>query len=634
MKRLGSALIIPLFVVVDVHAQETQTLEPAVVTATKIEEPVERLGAVVTIITADDLARHNYPTVADGLRDVPGVQVQRSGSLGKLTELRIRGTTPQQVQVLIDGLRVKSPTSGDFDFSDLSPDQIERIEIVRGPQSTIYGADAIGGVVNVITKRGAGPFSAYASSEAGNYRALRERIGFSGRYQLFDYAASASWFEGSGQSQNDGFEQRAVSASVGVTLPADGHIGASFRYNRNATDLPVSFTIPTPPFFVADPDTQQQSETVTLSLQWDQKPTPWFESHVRLGQFSDSLGFQNRFTTGDILAGNFDAFDTDSQITTQRREVEVVTAFQAPKWNTLTVGVEYRTESGRNRTIGVLEEGDRQTFAKSFDTASVFGQDELRLFDRLILSGGVRYDDNSAFGSATTSRASAVLLIPETNSKLRGTWGQGFRAPTINDLFFPGFGNPDLKPEHSESWDAGIDQTFWAKRIRLSATYFENRFRDLIQAILVGGTFVPTNVARARTDGVEFVAEADVLDTLRVTFNYTHTKSEDLTAGTPLRRVAPDMLNFGLTWDPVRALSLFAQAYVVSSQFEAVGFPRNPAYHHVDIGGVYHILAKHGAWPALDLLARINNVTDEHYMEVFGFRTLGINALAGLQLRY
>jgi len=634
MKRFALVLIIPLFVASHAHAQERETLEPVVVTATKIEEPTERLGATVTIITADDLARHNYPTLADALRDVPGVEVQRSGSFGKLTELRIRGTTPQQAQVLVDGLRVKSPTSGDFDFSDLSPDQIERIEIVRGPQSTIYGADAIGGVVNIITKRGAGPFSAYASSEVGNYRTLRERVGFSGRYQLLDYAAAASWFESNGQRPNDGFEQRAVSASVGLTLPADGHVGVSFRYNRNATDLPVSFTIPNPPFSVADPDTKQQSETLTLSLHWDQKPTPWFESHVRLGQFSNSLGFQNRFTAGDILAGNFDAFDTDSQITTQRREAEVVTAFQAPKWNTLTVGAEYRTESGRNRTIGVLEEGDRQTFAKSFDTVSVFAQDELRFFDRLILSGGGRYDDNSAFGTATTYRASGVLLIPETNSKLRGTWGQGFRAPTINDLFFPGFGNPNLKPEHSESWDAGIDQTFWAKRVRLSATYFENQFRDLIQAILVGGAFVPTNVAQARTSGVEFVADANVLDTLRLTFNYTHTNSEDLTAGTPLRRVAPDMLNFGLTWDPIRAVSLFAQAYVVSSQFEAVGFPRNSAYHHVDIGGVYHILAKHGAWPALDLLARINNVTDEHYMEVFGFRALGINALAGLQLRY
>src|SRR5262249_58512555 len=151
-----------------------------------------------------------------------------------------------------------------------------------------------------------------------------------------------------------------------------------------------------------------------------------------------------------------------------------------------------------------------------------------------------------------------------------------------------GFGSPDLKPEHSESWDAGIDQTFWAKRIRLSATYFENRFRDLIQAILVGGTFVPSNVARARTNGVEFVAAADVLDTLRFTFNYTHTNSEDLTAGTPLRRVAPDMLNFGLTWDPIRALSLFAQAYVVSRQFVAVGFSRECADQLVDFGGGFH----------------------------------------------
>jgi vitamin B12 transporter len=176
----------------------TEVAEPVVVTATKIAQPLERLGAAITVITEDELRAYNYPTVGDALRRVPALDVQRSGSLGKLTEIRIRGTTPQQVQVLVDGVRVKSPTSGDFDFSDLSTDQIERIEIVRGPQSTLYGADAIGGVVNIITKRGTGPFSAFASSEVGNFDTLRERVGFSGTYKIFDYAASASWFEGNG----------------------------------------------------------------------------------------------------------------------------------------------------------------------------------------------------------------------------------------------------------------------------------------------------------------------------------------------------------------------------------------------------------------------------------------------------
>jgi len=615
-------------------APRTETAEPVVVTATKVAEPVERLGAAVTVITEDELRTYNYPTIGDALRRVPGVEVQRSGSLGKLTEIRIRGTTPQQVQVLIDGIRVKSPTTGDFDFSDLSTDQIERIEIVRGPQATLYGADAIGGVVNVITKRGTGPFSAYASSEFGNLDTLRERVGFSGVYKIFDYAASASWFESNGEGPNDGFEQRALTSRIGIALPADGHVGLSLRYNRNATDLPVSFAIPTRPFFVFDPDTRQQSETTILSLQWDQKPVSWFESHVRLGQFWNALGFQNRFTPGDVAAGNFDAFDTDSQIDTQRREAEVDATFHFGRWDTLTLGAEHRTESGRNRTIGVLTEGDRQVFSKQFETRSFFAQDELRLFERVILGGGVRYDHNSVFGSETTPRASAVLLIPETDSKIRGTWAQGFRAPTINDLFFPGFGNPTLKPEHSESWDAGFDQAVWGKRIRLGATYFENRFTDLIQAILVGATFVPVNVAKAHTEGFEVVAEADLPADLRLSFNYTHTETRDLMAHTPLRRVAPDVFNLGLEWNPSRRLTLFAQAFIVSSQFESAGFPRNPAYHHIDIGGTYRIVDKQGLYPAVDFIARINNVTDERYMEVFGFRALGINALAGLRASY
>jgi vitamin B12 transporter len=543
-------------------APRSETAEPVVVTATKIAEPVERLGAAVTVITEDELRTYNYPTVGDALRRVPGLDVQRAGSLGKLTEIRIRGTTPQQVQVLIDGVRVKSPTSGDFDFSDLSTDQIERIEIVRGPQSTLYGADAIGGVVNIITKRGTGPFSAFASSEVGNFDTLRERAGFSGTYKIFDYAASASWFESNGQGPNDGFEQRAFTSRIGVALPADGHVGLSLRYNRNATDLPVSFTIPTRPFFVGDPDTRQQSETTVLSLHWDHKPVSWFEFHLRLGQFWNSLGFQNPFTPGDIAAGNFDFIDTNSQIDTQRREAELVLAFHLGRSDTLTVGAEQRTESGRNRTIGVLTEGDRQVFSKEFETRSFFAQDELRLLERVILGGGVRYDRNSVFGSETTPRASAVVLIPETDTKIRGTWGQGFRAPTINDLFFPGFGNPTLKPEHSESWDAGVDQNFWGKRIRLSATYFENRFTDLIQVLLVGATFVPVNVDKARTEGFEAVAEADLPADVRLSFSYTHTDSRDLIARTPLRRV-PYTVRSGVSrLEPVRERRVPAKSRV------------------------------------------------------------------------
>jgi len=413
--------------------------------------------------------------------------------------------------------------------------------------------------------------------------------------------------------------------------------------------VPVDFTIPTSPFFVRDPDSKQQSETTTLSLQWDQKPLEWFELHARFGQFWNQLGFQDPFTPGDVAAGNFDSTDTRSQINNQRREVELVTAFHAGEWNTLILGGEHRTESGRERSVGFSAPGERQTFFKHIDTASAFVQDELRLLERLVLSGGWRYDDNSAFGSAVTHRAGVAIPVKETGTKLRGTWGEGFRAPTIDDLFFPGSANPDLRPERSESWDAGVDQKLWHDRIRLGVTYFENKFRNLIQfqSTTEGcppgdDQGCPVNVGRAWTQGVEFAGALDILDNLLFTANYTYVDTKDIINKRELRRVPHHTYNFGLTWGPVRALSLFVQANVVSRQFDQVFDPatfstvsiRNPGYHRVDLGATYHIMEKRGAYPALDFTMRLNNATDQSYMEVFGFRNLGINVLVGLQARY
>ncbi len=645
IRRVSAAVVAALSVVagaVRVAGQEARPLEPVVVTATKIEEPAEQLGSAVTVITAEDIQRYRWPTLGDALRQVPGVQVQQSGSFGKTTALRIRGASPQQVQVLVDGVRVKSPTTGVAELADIALDQIERIEIVRGPQSTIYGADAIGGVVNIITRRGRGPFSAHASVEAGDRDTHRERAGFGGSAGPFDYTLGASWFESNGQFRNDGTEQRALSARLGLALPADGHVGLGLRYSRTRSDLPFDGLTPIAgsPFFVLDPNAEQLSETLTLALEWTHRPVKWFEVRARHGEFWNWLTFRDPATPADSAAGNLDLVfgETRSQIDVQRRETELLTAWHAGKWNTLTLGGEYRAESGLSDSVSG---GVPTRFDKHLDTVSWLVQDELRLFDRLILSGGRRWDDSSAFGSATTHRAGAVLRIPETGTRFRATWGEGFRAPTINDLFFPGFANPGLHPERSESWDAGVDQRLWRDRVRLGLTWFENEFRNLIQIVFDASLCPPANpfgcpinVGRARTQGLEATAAVDLLRNLTLSGSYTFTDSEDLSTGRPLRRFPPHRYALALTWDPLRALSLFAEVQVVSSQFEGEGLPRNPGYHRVDLGGRYRMVERRGAWPALDLVARVNNVTDQSYMEVLGFRALGINALAGLEARY
>lgn len=605
---------------------EVRRVDPVVVTATKIETPVGELGASVSVVTEDDFRTYHYPTVGEALRSVPGLDIRRSGSLGKATSVSIRGANANQVQVLVDGVRVKSPTLGQVDLSDLSPDSIERIEVIRGPQSTLYGADAIGGVINIITKRGRGPFSATLEQEAGNRDTLRSRGSASGQWKLLDYALSGSHAESNGQFKNDGSEQNALNARLGLSLPGDSRLDFVARWNRTDTDLPVKFVCcgPLPVEPLIDVNARQQSETLLLSLEGRTRPVRWWESRARLSRYQNTAGFQDPVDPGY----DFD-FPVFSQIDVERREAEWVNALHVGKWSTSTVGLEYRHEEGENR-------GNLGSFRARSHTQSVFFEEQLRLFDRLYLTGGFRLEDHSVFGTETTERGGLAYVIKGWGTRLRGSAGSGFRAPTINDLFFPGFSNPGLQPERSFSYDFGLDQKLWSDRLRLGLTYFQNSFDNLIRFVpLSVFPFVAVvNVARARTAGIEFTSEANLLPSLVASVNYTYTDSEDLSTDRPLPREPRHRWNVGLAWEPIRRLSLFAQLHVSTRQFEseAVGF--NRGHTRVDVGGTYRVVDRYGWLQSLELTARVENLLDEGYSEVRGFPALGTQVMLGARARF
>jgi vitamin B12 transporter len=605
--------------------QEQKSVEPVVVTATKVETPSEQLGASISVVNGDDFQTLHYPTVDEALRNVPGVEIRRSGSYGKTSSITIRGANANQVQVLVDGVRVKSPTLGQVDLSDLSPDLIERIEIIRGAQSTLYGADAIGGVVNIITRKGAGgPLQASVQQEVGNYDTLASRATVSGAYKILNYALSASHFESNGQLQNDGNDVDALSARVGATLPRSSSLDFVFRYNKSASGVPVKgvFPGPQPIVPIINPNARQQSETSIWSLEGKTHPVEWWETHARLSRYENSSGFQDPADPG--VDFDFTAF---SQVDVVRKEAEWVNSFFVGKWSTSTLGLEYRREEGENKGV----------FRAATETPSVFFEQQLRFFDRLFITGGFRVEDNSVFGTTTTERGSVAFLIKETGTRLRGSAGTGFRAPTFNDLFFPDFGNPDLQPEKSLSYDFGVDQRLWRNRIRVGLTYFQNNFTNLITCCVplptapFGG---PVNVGRARSAGIEFTSEVDVLPNLVAQLNYTYTDSENLATDRPLPREPRHRWNVGLTWEPVTRLSLFTQVHVVTEQFETFGEVYNGGYTRVDVGGTWRILDRTGWLPKLELTARIQNLLNERYAEVRGFPALGINALVGLRASF
>ena len=590
---------------------DVRKVDPVVVTATKVETPQSELGATVSVITEDDIRTYHYSGIEDALRNVPGVEIQRSGSLGKTTSIKIRGAGSQQVVVLVDGMRVSSPTLGSTDLADLTLDAIDRIEIVRGPQSTLYGADAIGGIVNIITKKGQGPPQGSVWLEGGSYGTIRERANVQGSYGGFNFNLSGTRYDTAGQRNNDDADLTSFTGRLGYDFPWKGELSVTGRYSKLNLDLPVFSTPPT----VFDPNSQSQSETYFYSLTYKQPVLAWWDLSLRYSQWWNNAGFQNLPPPGD--------FTTISQIDTRRQEAEIITSFRVGSWNTLTAGYENRAEQGRSR-------GD---FSAALETQSGYLQDEVRILGRVFLTGGLRYDSSDAFGSVLTPRMSAALVIKETGTKLRGSWGKGFRAPTINDLFFPGFGNPNLQPEHSESYEAGFDEKLWQNRLRFGSTFFHNRFANLIQFVFDPATFffLPFNVGRALTEGVETYAEVEPLDWLLIWANHTYTRTEDLQTGLPLRRFAPNRWNAGVTLTPNDRLTLFVQAHVVSKQFESTTVGQNAGYFRLDVGGTYRLVGRVGAMERLELTARIDNATDQRYEEVSGFRALGFNALVGLR---
>ena len=611
-----------------------QQADPIVVTATKTETPASQVGAAVTVVTGEEIETFRYPTVDEALRMVPGVEIRRSGSFGKTTSISIRGANPNQVQVLVDGIRVKSSTTGQAELSDLSPELIDRIEVIRGPQSTLYGADAIGGVVNIITRRGQGPPTGWVSQEVGNYDTLRSTAGVSGSLKIFDYAFGFSHFESNGQFKNDGVNQDSLNLRLGLSLPGQTTISLATRWNQTNTGLPIEFVGTPSPIVptVFDPNTRQESETWTVSLGLQSRPVSWWGTELRLGRYWNKQAFIDPPDPYGCVPEVFPfgpPCDFPGTFQTDRREVEWLNHFHVGKWSTSTFGIEYRHEKANVQgTSG---------FGPISETVSGLFQQQFRFFDRLFMSAGVRVEDNNNFGDSVTERGSLAYHIKEWGTRIRGGAGSGFRAPTFNDLFFPGFSNPSLVPETSFSYDFGIDQSFWANRVRLGLTYFDNRYKNLIVCceLIATPPFVTTaNIGRARSTGIEFTSEVDILETLTASVNYTYTDTENILTDRPLPREPRHRWNGRIAWEPVKRWLLWTEVHAVTRQFDTNGDVYNSGHTRIDLGTTVRVLERWGHVKYVDLTGRIQNLLDEGYAEVRGFPALGILGIVGVRVAF
>lgn len=589
-------------------------IEEIVVTAARHPEPIGEASASVTVIDAKEIAEKGEVSVLEALRGLPGLDVIQSGGHGATTSIFLRGANSGHTLVLVDGVRVNSPTTGAFNFANLTVDNIERIEIVRGPQSTLYGSDAIGGVINIITKKGVGPLQSHLSAEGGSFNTYQISTGFSGSKERFHYSLGVSMFNADGISryaggtEKDGHKNTTLSARFGFSVFKNSELDFVLRHTDAETEIDR--------WGVDDPDRIQDTRETVFSTKFNQSLTKGWRHQLALS-FSDGL-LETSDPTNLREASKIDTF-----ISTANWQHELFLG----EISTIIAGIEWEEQEGISKGGAPLVE----RFDKSITNWGYYLRHQLDLFGGLSAIAGIRIDDHEMFGSDTNYQVGLAYTFADM-IRLRGNWATGFKAPTFNDLFWPATtwsaGNPNLLPEESIGYDVGID--FWGERFHLGATYFHNDIENLIAWSEVSPWFwAPSNVAEAKTEGIEIEASLLPLDNLRVTANYTHTDTEDKKTGKELARRPQNKYGIGINYSPVGKANLNLHINQVGGRWDnAANTNRLDSYTRVDLAASYD-------WTKnLQTFARADNIFNEKYEEAKGFGAPGASIFIGAKVTF
>ena len=587
-------------------------LDPAaILSAGRLATYGGRVGSSYEVITAEQIARSQKSTVLEVLRGRAGITVASQGAQGGVTSVFMRGGNSAHTKVLLDGIPINDPSNASrlFDFSNMTVENIERIEILRGPQGVLYGSDAIGGVINIVTRRGDGKPRLEISGMGGSFGTGRSSMTLSGGDETHYYSISGSYLSSEnishassarGNSERDPYRNGTVSGRFGRHLGADLHLDYVFRYTEadaSIDDFDFVSGLPVDNLVRANLSNQFFHRVQLQKLQMD-------------GSVEHVVGFS---------LTDYDRRDTDpgfaaSQYLGQTRVFDYQSNLLLSEQNQFTVGASYQHEQASS---------DLDPLARQFSSA-VYLQDQFTLGDRLHTTAGVRWDDYSTAGRASTYRVTSVLQVNERGLAIHGSLGTGFRAPALAENLFT-FGNPGLRPEYSRGWDAGIEKRLAEGRLLVDATFFRNDFRDLIvfnPNSSLGPFGALENVGTARSAGVELSARWLWSADTSLTASYTFDDAIDSQSGIQLVRRPRD--SFLVTLD--HQLNQGTSAGLVLLH---VG-DRNDVAQPLE---GYYKLDLYLSWTLNDnwrMLARIDNMLDEQYEEVFGYGTPGIGGFAGL----
>jgi vitamin B12 transporter len=611
-------------------------LDFVVVTATRANQGVraDLLGSSFTVLQPEDFEQRQVRYVSDILRDVPGIAINRSGSPGGLTEVRIRGTESNHALVLIDGIKASDPVAGAFDFSSLIADDVAKVEVLRGPQSALYGSDAIGGVINYITLSGREAPGGRVRVEGGSFGTKDVSARYAGVSGPLDYVVSGGWTDSDGfpvsrfGSRDVGTENGSVSARLAYTPTETLRFKAIARYTHTQADVDPQDSDPTSPTFgyVIDGDDYYtnrvyyglaRGELDTLNGRW---------THALTAQGVDAS--RDSYSLGALSSG-----DSGKR---QRYSYESTLRFGSDQFAQTLIGAfDREREEYQNRGLFFPPPGDAK---HSTTNNGVVLQYDARIEDRIGLGAAVRHDDNDRFDNDNTYRVQASFRFTG-DTRLRAAAGSGVKNPGVFELFGfdPTFfvGNPNLKPEKSHGWEVGLDQAFADRRVLVGVTYFDSTLKDEIQSVFTTVSTVVNSGNESRQKGVELFAQARIATAWRIDASYTYVDTKE--NGVEELRRPPHMGSVNLSWRAPEdhagiALTVRYNGSMNDNAFTDPSFVprvvRLSSYTLVNLGADYRFTDN------VQVYGRVENLLDERYEEVFSYRSAGRGAFAGARLTF
>ena len=630
-----TALLLWLLLAAPATDSSVLVLDEVLVTAERVPHRVRDIAASVSIVTAEDIARSGARTATDALSHLPGVFIQRTGQFGRM-DIDIRGVGDRgtRVQVLVDGRPEKMPMYGCVVTHTLPLNNIERIEVVRGPLSVLYGSDAIGGAINILTKQGTGKPKFSLLTEGGSDETFREILSGDGKIGKWNYSFSGTRVDSNGVSADDNYEDNAFSGRIGYQVFEKGNLDFVFRsmdakvrlddWNYDFFNLSLST--------INDPNYTEETNSQFYLARYTQQVTDCWDSILKFGYYTinrDDRDKPDSHEPGYWAKGWYDAsiIKGDWQNNWYLGDIDVI-----------TIGIEYKEETGESYYNDAWY-GASSFPKKTVNNRACYFQNQIKLFDRIFLTGGVRVDDHQTFGTETTYKVALAYLLYTTGTKFKGTWGTGFKAPTLYQLYTPaipayGFlgGNPNLKPEESESFDVGIEQNLFDEKVLLSFVYFHNDYDKYIIYSTDPINFTSTykNLNKAEAKGFEAALGITPCESLTFSANYTRTDTRDKSNGGQLLNRPKHKAGMAVNYVFQKNLQLNLSLNYVGRRVN-YWWPENKMvkpYTRVDLAGSYTI-NEH-----FQLFSRIENLFNEHYQEIKGYDTAGISAFGGVKLSF